>query len=84
MLLKNSKTLLCYKTCTQTGSVCPENNLVIAVAYGWKIMILLLDVNYSTTAAAIAIAAASVKSNHEHVCYYPDSSAEHRTSQKVS
>ena len=37
-----------------------------------------LDVNYS------AVAAASVKSNHEHMCYYPDSSAEHRTSQKIS
>ena len=39
---KHTKTLLCYKTCTQTGFICFQTNLTIAVAYGWERMILLL------------------------------------------
>ena len=33
--LQHTKTNLCYKSCTQTGSVCPETKLTIAVAYGF-------------------------------------------------
>ena len=38
------KTLTNTKTCTQTSSPCPETNLTITVAYGWKRLILLLHV----------------------------------------
>ena len=40
--LNQSKTSVYYKTCTQTGFVCPETKSNIAVAYGWERLILLL------------------------------------------
>ena len=46
-----NKSLSNIKTCTHTGSLMQQTNPTITVAYGWKILILLLHLIHSVTKA---------------------------------